>query len=68
MKQPATLMWNAPTNLEVPTLIVEEWHCTLKTTKSESTVSAQGHAPLNKGGLYVNPQNPQTITPDSLEM
>ena len=21
--------WNAPTHLEVPTPIVEEWHCTL---------------------------------------
>ena len=30
LKEPATLMQNDPTSPEVPTLIVEEWYCSLK--------------------------------------
>ena len=41
-------MWNAPTHLEVPTLIVEEWHHTLLRTKPGSTVNTQGHALLKE--------------------
>ena len=55
-------MWNAPTYLEVPTLIIEEWHHTLKRTKPESTANAQGYALLKEGG------SPQAIFCDSLEM
>ena len=35
---------------EVPTPIVEEWHCTLQRTKPESTANAQGCALLNERG------------------
>ena len=43
-------MQNAPTHLEVPTPIVEEWHHTLQRTKPGLTVNAQGCALLKEGG------------------
>ena len=35
---------------EVPTLIVEKWHCTLQRTKPELTANAQGCVLLKEGG------------------
>ena len=32
-----TLMRNAPTNQEVPTLSLEGWHCTLQSSQAETT-------------------------------
>ena len=32
-----TLMWNAPTYQEVPTLIMEGWHYTLQSSQAEMT-------------------------------
>ena len=52
-------MQNAPTYLEVPTPIVEEWHYTLGRTKPDSTVSTQEHVFLKEweGAIY-KPHNP----------
>ena len=32
-----TSMWNAPTYQEVPTPIMEGWHCTLQSSHTETT-------------------------------
>ena len=60
MKQSASLMWNAPTCLEVPTLIVEEWHYTLG--KNQARFNSQCMRTCfseRKGGAIYKPHNPQ---------
>ena len=53
---------------EVPTPIVEEWHCNLQRTKPELTANAQGCALPKEGGVTHEPQNPQAMARDSPKM